>query len=186
MVTVNADCRTARPKNVPCLLVVYEKFQNICLLFSKCTTSLSYLPKNYGLMGLPEFSLNLKMKYSVPFLLVVVYEKSSEEPNLPSKKCTTSLSYWRKNVQWCPLWAIRSKHIICVYDYYCMHIADIPLQCWVWWAPQHETALHPIGKPGWKREHNQGFLSRRCCCLLAVRTQKTSDRDAGKGMPGRP
>ena len=80
MVTVNADRRAARPKNVPCLLVVYEKVQNTCLLSSKCTTSLSYLPKNYGLMGLPEVSLNLKMKYSVPFLLVVVYEKVQRSP----------------------------------------------------------------------------------------------------------
>ena len=66
-----------------------------------------------------------------------------------------------KKMQWCPLETIRSKHIICVYDYYCMHIADIPLQCWVWWAPQHETALHPSARPGWKREHNEDFLSRK-------------------------
>ena len=64
----------------------------------------------------------------------------------------------REKMQWCPLSTIRSKHIICVYDYYCMHIADIPLQCWVWWAPQHETALHPMGKPGWKREHNSSRI----------------------------
>ena len=133
--------------------------------------------KQHGLVGLPEVSLNLKMKYSFPFLLISSsLWKSPEEPSLSSKKCITSLSYWRKNVQWCPLWAIRSKHIICVYDYYCMHIADIPLQCWVWWAPQHETALHPIGKPGWKREHNQGFLSRRCCCCLLCCTHTENFR----------
>ena len=71
----------------------------------------------------------------------------------------------REKMQWCPLSTIRSKHIICVYDYYCMHIADIPLQCWVWWAPQHETALHPMGRPGWKREHNT-------MCTLAFKFAK--------------
>ena len=28
------------------------------------------------------------------------------------------------------------------------------------WAPLLETALHPIARPGWKREHNEDFLSR--------------------------
>lgn len=29
------------------------------------------------------------------------------------------------------------------------------------WAPLLETALHPIARPRWKREHNEDFLSRR-------------------------
>ena len=64
--------------------LVNEKVQNTRLLSSKCTTSHSHLPKNYGLVGLPEVSLNLKMQYSVPFLLVVVYEKVQRSPTYPA------------------------------------------------------------------------------------------------------
>ena len=63
----------------------------------------------------------------------------------------------REKMQWCPLSTIRSKHIICVYDYYCMHIADIPLQCWVWLGPAVGDRFTPHRETPLETRTQRGF-----------------------------